>query len=139
VLSEVREPQAYAKKLHGVVGQARLASPIGNGVIKGGGHLAGQCGTLDHKIQLGIEQRRSGVEIERADKQALAVHRKGLGVQAGGRFDSKAPVDKAAFACAEARRSSRNGTAERSSAWRTLLAHAIGEATHRWRRTTPTR
>ena len=38
---------------------------------------------LDHQAHLGIQSRRTRVEIERADEHALAVDREGLGVQAG--------------------------------------------------------
>ena len=43
----------------------------------------GQRGVVEHHAHFGIELRRAWVEIEGADKAALAIDDEGLGVQAG--------------------------------------------------------
>ncbi len=56
---------------------------FGCGIGKGALHLFCDFGAFDNNAHFGVETRGTGVEVERTDEDAFAVHNEGFGVQAG--------------------------------------------------------
>lgn len=56
---------------------------LGKLIGKGRGDVARHGRAVDYQTGFGVERGRTWVQVERADKDALAVDGEGLGMQAG--------------------------------------------------------